>query len=293
MKRVQSLLGVIILLALFYTLRDDLGKVEGFLPHFFLIAVISYSILNLLLAFRIQYLLQKMGIAANFGCVLVAHLGGMIAGDVTPGRSGYLSTAKFLSRCGSNVSTAMAAILAPQGVEFIVKGIGAMLAIAYFHSGGAIAGIAIIAVGAIILCLLWSRRFDRLTGFVESMPLGKHVLSMREDGMKMRGYVMQILAVSLIGWLLVGIQWYFVGLSLGMKLRFLEYLLLQPLLTALMFVPITPAGLGIMESASVVVLYMLGVEPSIAAVFAVLTRISGVIADLPGVYAFLVSSDHT
>jgi len=283
-KWVQTAIGAVILLILFYTLREDLGKVKEFIPQFFILAILFYFLLNVLLAFRVQFLIQKMGTATTFRCVLIAHLGGMIAGDATPGRSGYLSTAKLLSGCNCSLSTAMAAILAPQGMEFIVKGIGAMLAIAYFHSGRAITGVAVVAAGIATLALLWSRRFDRLMGL---MPFSRQLISMRDEGIRVRKYAPHVLAISLAGWLLVGLQWYFVGLALRMQLGFLEYLLLQPLLSSLMFVPITPAGLGIMESASVIVLYMLGVEPSIAVVFAVMTRLSGVIADLPGIYAFL------
>ncbi len=284
MKWVQAAIGVTVLLVLFYSLREDLGKIREIIPHFFILATFSYFLLNILLAFRVQFLLQKMEVPASFRCVLASHLGGMIAGDATPGRSGYLSAAKFLTGCNCNLSTAMASILAPQGMEFIVKGIGAMLAIVYFHSGGTIAGIAVIAAGVVILVLLWSRRLDRLMGL---MPFSRHLISMREWGIRVRKYALHILVISLAGWLLVGLQWYFVGLALGMQLRFIEYLLLQPLLSSLMFVPVTPAGLGIMESASVIVLYMFGVEPSIAAVFAFMTRLSGVVADLPGIYAFL------
>ena len=291
--KLRLLIGVAIIVALFYSFKDDIAAMPFFSLEYFLLAVLAYFVLNLLLAFRIHYLLRKLGLNPNFKCVFAAHLGGMIAGDVTPGRSGYLSAAKLLQPCGCGTSTAMAAILAPQGMEFIVKGVGALLAIAYFHYSGVTAGFAIIVLGVAILILLWSRRLEGLTNTLASIPFGKYLVSMREDGIKMRNYAVQILAVSLAGWLIVGMQWYFVGKSLGMQMEFIEYFLLQPLLTAFMFVPITPAGLGIMESASVVVLYMLGIEPSIAAVFAVLTRLSGVIADLPGVYAFVAKAERT
>lgn len=285
--KLRLLVGVAIIVALFYSFKDSIAAIRFFSIEHFLLAVLAYFVLNLLLALRIHYLLGKLGLNPNFKCVFAAHLGGMIAGDVTPGRSGYLSAAKLLQPCGCSTSTAMATILAPQGMEFIVKGFGALLAIVYFHYSGVTAGFVVIALGVTILILLWSRKLGRLTNALASIPFGNYLVSMREDGIKMRNYAVQILVISLIGWPIVGMQWYFVGLSLGMQLGFVEYFLLQPLLTAFMFVPITPAGLGIMESATVVVLYMLGIEPSIAAVFAVLTRLSGVIADLPGVYVFL------
>jgi uncharacterized membrane protein YbhN (UPF0104 family) len=54
-----------------------------------------------------------------------------------------------------------------------------------------------------------------------------------------------------------------------------------------MLVPMTPAGLGIMESGAVIAVYLLGIEHSTALIFTVLARINSIAGDLPGLYYLL------
>ncbi len=54
--------------------------------------------------------------------------------------------------------------------------------------------------------------------------------------------------LTMVCWVLKGLEWYFLGLALGLTdLPFYGYFLIHPLVTALAFVPITPAGAGVQE----------------------------------------------
>ncbi|MDL5503085.1 MAG: flippase-like domain-containing protein, partial [Candidatus Methanoperedens sp.] len=99
---------------------------------YFIMACLSYLFLDLVLALRLSYLLKKIGQEMKFKDVFFSHMGGMIIGDITPGRSGYFLTPLILrKKAGVPITGGMACIFAPQGIEFILKVAGAIAAIIY------------------------------------------------------------------------------------------------------------------------------------------------------------------
>ncbi len=296
LRLIQFIVGLLILVLLLFKIGGGLKALEKVEITTFLLSILMYDLLNVILSYRVYYLLKNMNYKPNFFCCLFANLGGMVAGDVTPGRSGYVLMAKLLERCGVPVSDAIAAVVAPQGIDFVVKGLGASLAILVLGFSNPWAGILVIAFGGIILMFMWYEKPSnllknflpsRVLKILDRFGLSKVISDMLKSSVETRKYALQILVLCLIGWVFVGFQWFFVGQSCKVVFPIYVYFLLQPLLSALMFVPITPAGLGIMESGTVVVLYALGVPPEKATVFAILIRISCILADLPGVLAWL------
>ena len=63
----------------------------------------------------------------------------------------------------------------------------------------------------------------------------------------------------------------------------LAFFLIHPLVTALAFIPITPAGIGVQEFGIVGILGLLGVAAPIAGVFALMARGLLIFEDLAGV----------
>jgi len=292
----QYFAGIAILAFLLYSIKGDLKNLRMVDLRLFLLSIFMYDLLNVVLSYRVYYLLKKIGYRTKLSCVFLANLGGMVAGDATPGRSGYVLTAKLLDRCGVPASDGMAAVIAPQGIDFIVKGVGASLAIVILGFSNPLAGLVVVAVGGIILAFIWyekSIHFAKklapnfVLSILDKSGISGIVSGMVKSGVETRRFAPQILMLCLFGWIFVGAQWMFVGHSCGVLFPVYVYFLLQPLISALMFVPVTPAGLGIMESGAVVVLYALGIPPAKAAVFAILIRLSCVLADLPGVVAWL------
>lgn len=295
----QTVIGLAILAILALKIITNLENLTiKFDLLLFFLSVITYTILNFTLSFRIAFLISKMGMRVEYRKVLISHLGGMIIGDVTPGRSGYLLTSKILDKftnCGTD--RGLAAIIAPQGIEFVLKALGALIAVLYFfkisfelYYALLIAILVVSSTGAIFLIFSWTRE-EKVKSLIEKMPYAKFsnlLLSFKDSSIKIRSCWPHIIALYMFGWLISGLQWYLIGKSLDIQLNFIDFFLLHPLITTLMFIPITPAGLGIMESGSVLVLYLLGVHPSIALVFSVLARMSNLIGDLPGLYAIFL-----
>ena len=58
----------------------------------------------------------------------------------------------------------------------------------------------------------------------------------------------EIVSLTFSCWILKGFEWWFLGYALGIHIRsWLAFFLIHPLVTALAFIPITPAGIGVQE----------------------------------------------
>jgi hypothetical protein len=300
----QIALGIAILVLLFVRVFKDFSTLKAIKIDFlyFFLGIISYMGLHIVLSYRIKFLIGKMQSDASFRfkCIFASHLGGMIVGDVTPGRSGYLATSKFLNNlCKCDMERGLAAIIAPQGVEFLLKGLSAALAIVYIFSKLPtqsfvlfISAALVIAIGVIILSFSWMDE-HRSRRLVEKVPyLAKHawrIGAFKGFSQQIKPYVPHIIALYTIGWIFTAFQWYFIGSAIGLPLTFIDYFLLHPLITTLTFVPLTPAGLGIMESGAILVFYVIGIASPEALIFSILARTSNLVGDLPGLYPVLKS----
>ncbi|HEC56347.1 MAG TPA: flippase-like domain-containing protein [Candidatus Syntrophoarchaeum butanivorans] len=264
---------------------------------YFIIAAAAYLTYDILMAVRLSYLLK---VISNhdipFQEIFSAHIGGMIASDVTPARSGYFLTPVFLRRKDENLTLieGMAAILAPQGIEFILKVAGSLLGAFLLittlknviTTPLLFAGAIFLVLGGLTLLILWSGEESSLK-ILSKIPVMKRFVDefarLKEESIKIRSEVPFILLLYMICWVLVALQWMFIGKSLGFNLSFPIYFLLHPLLSILAFVPITPAGLGVMESGMIGVLYLFGIDPAMGFAFSLLVRANTIAVDLIGI----------
>jgi uncharacterized protein (TIRG00374 family) len=215
-------------------------------------------------------------------------------------------------------SKSLSGILGIQTIEFLAKvvgGIGAVLFLidvvppqnwdlfgtfAGINLGLLIAGlgIALMLTGAILLAAFtWSRRaislFDRIANsrFLKRFAgglMGK-LEEYKDSAHKTRSAIPEIVLLTMACWVLKGFEWYFLGLSLGItQIPWIGYFLIHPLVTALGFVPITPAGAGIQEFGIVGIFTLLFTAPvsveitAAIAAFALLARGLLIFEDLAG-----------
>jgi len=263
--------GIIALLVLFF--RDSIGYILSANPVFFIGSVLCYEILNVLLAYRIQYLLKNMGMEAKFADIFKAHLAGMIAGDFTPGRAGYFSTPVFASAYSIDSKAVMGTILSAQAVEMVVKVFGASIGIAYLLGLNELYLIVLpFLISALAVIYLWT-----------NMPPDFEKLRMiRKYARETKRNAVFILGISLAGWVVVGIQWYLIFKALGLDVSFFQSMILQPLGTLLMFLPLTPGGMGLFESGSAFLISLITGDISVGVAHSILVRVSGILADLFG-----------
>ncbi|MEM4266524.1 MAG: flippase-like domain-containing protein, partial [Candidatus Nanoarchaeia archaeon] len=114
-----------------------------------------------------------------------------------------------------------------------------------------------------------------------------------QNAKKSRKALPEIVILTLMSWVLKGFEWYFLGLALGItQISWAGYFLIHPLVTALAFVPITPAGAGIQEFGVVGIFSLMGVSPMLAGAFAIVARALLILQDLVGVPQIVRSSSN-
>ena len=310
-KLVQVLIGIAILALLFYKIdiHDVIAAIRSVNIGLFVAAACSYFCYNLFMAYRLYYLLDRLGNKVRFRHSFFAHFAGMIASDVTPGRAGFFLVPYFLkNRTNCSISVGMAAILAPQGIEFILKVVGGFIGLVFFITAvsmnlstnvllslcisGAIFG----GLGVVMLWILWTD--ESLSGrVVAKIPYIKKFkdgfMDMKAKSILIRDSIPIILIIYLICWLFLALQWQLIGLSLGITgLSFLAYFLLHPLITLIRFVPATVSGLGLMEGTTALMFHMLGIPNGMAIglSFALVVRLNMILVNcigLKGVFSGL------
>ncbi len=293
--------------------------------EYLVLAFACYFGINIFFTVRLRRVLAKDGIKTSFGKTLMAQYAGMLTSDVTPGRTGYVLTPLYLRDQNVPASKALSGILSIQTIEFLAKvagGVGAIILLvsivpaanwAQFGTFAginlellvAILGVALMLTGAIVLALFtWSERaislFNRIANwrFLKRFTgglMGK-LEEYKESSHNNRKAIPEIVGLTMVCWLLKGFEWYFLSLALGLVfpglnpvMTWLALFLIHPLVTALGFIPITPAGLGVQEVGIVGIFTLLFTLPvsketlALIGAFALLARGLLIIEDLAGV----------
>jgi uncharacterized protein (TIRG00374 family) len=293
--------------------------------EYLLLAFLMYFGINVLFAVRLRRVLSKNGVKTSFGKTLLAQYAGMLTSDVTPGRSGYILTPVYLRDQNVPASKGLSSILGIQTFEFLIKvvgGVGAVIflvttvpnqtwnsvfqsQIAGVNTGLilAILGVALMMVGALVLAAFtWSKRaisiFDKIANSKYLKRFTGGLMGKLEEYKESSGStskaIPEILILTLACWILKGFEWWFLGYALGISqltgFWLLSFFLIHPLVTALAFIPITPAGIGVQEFGIVGILGLLGVATPIAGVFALLARGLLIFEDLAGLPQIVMST---
>ena len=273
-------------------------------PFFLLAAFTAYFGVNLGMAIRIRLILAEMGHRMAMVPALMVNFAGMLVSDFTPARSGYFATA-FALAANERIplNRAIVAILGPQLFEFMLKVGAGIIAIIYIFyrlnlGEGSLAGmlLGVAALAAMLVfgvLLLFSRRFLAMLKLIERIPFGKRIYSematMQHNAVAIRRVIWAIMLLLAITWTMKSVEWWFLGMSLGMQPQvgfhpLIFYMFLQPLITILQFIPTpTLAGMGVSEAGSVAVLALFGIPAHIAVAFAIMTRSLMIVLDLLGV----------
>ena len=152
------------------------------------------------------------------------------------------------------------------------------------------------AVGAVVLAAFtWSQRaisiFDKIANSKILKRFTGGIMGKLEEYKESSGStskaIPEIVGLTFSCWVIKGFEWWFLGYALGISQLtwwwWLAFFLIHPLVTALAFIPITPAGIGVQEFGIVGILGLLGVAAPIAGVFALLARGLLIFEDLAGV----------
>jgi len=298
-KRALISAGITIFILAILFLKVDLGlllKSLQTINYWYLaLAFIGYLGLNFALAFRLFWLLNKLGYHHySYWNILLFHFTSMILGDVTPGKVGYFGLVLLLKDVKAEDTLSVLTI--GQIMDFIMK-IAGTVAFAVILSGillefhaVLLAGITMmVALTAIASLLIWSEKTLKLLSFFSFGPL-KKVTNLVEDVQastsRLKSELVKALLISIAGWVFVGAQWYFIFLALSpatnTKLSFLFFFLLQAVVSTLAFIPVSLGGIGLQESAIVIILGIpgVGIGCTLAFTFGILVRGMSILVDV-------------
>jgi len=296
LKHIQFLIAAIIIVILVISVNP--GAVYRSLLHvsplFLLLAMAFYLANNLLMAYRLKRVLTFLGNKLRFRMTFSSHMAGMILSDVTPARSGYLYAAYDLNRKGIPLPRAMVSVTSTFVLDLIFKALVAALGILYFYSGLfpldarlyllLLAGI--IAAGLLLYAFI-TRAPPGVRGPLERYRAFRLLFQYGDESRAIHRISPFILAISFLGWICRGVEWYFIASAVGIaSFSLLDGLFLNPLLTLLSLIPVTPAGIGIQEAGIVGLFLLIHIDRAAATSFALLTRATEALIDAVGLGGF-------
>jgi glycosyltransferase 2 family protein len=297
---IQSIIAIAILLLLFSIIDYQifLSLLTNLDIWFILLAGFCYLLNNLLMAYRIKKILFTLGENLRFKLVFFSHMAGMLLSDFTPARSGYLYTAIALNKrdvpLEKGISTITSTYLYDLTLKMIVALLGAYFIYSYVFADRLSYAFLItflLILGVIIGYLIIMYPGKGIRNLFQKREILKKVLIFGEQSRAIQRYAPFILSISLAGWILRGLQWYMIVLSMRQViLTPYDALFLNPLLTLVSLIPLTPAGWGIQEAGIVFVFTNMGISATIAASFALINRFVEVGIDSIGIKEFFTKS---
>ncbi|HWQ63730.1 MAG TPA: lysylphosphatidylglycerol synthase transmembrane domain-containing protein [Methanospirillum sp.] len=259
---------------------------------FIILAGFSYLLNNILMSFRLRRILSHLDVKTSFSQVFSSHMGGMLLSDFTPGRSGYLSVAVFFNRKGIRYEKGLASITGTFIYEFLFKLGLALLSVLFMYTtifGNSMLICCAATAGIIISLIILYLLVVYPPGFV--LDLGQRfsfinrLLETGRECQNLHVKVPFVIFISGICWILRGFEWYCLAMAIGISsIQFSDALFLNPLLTLLSFVPISPSGIGFQESGIVGVFSILGIGLTLSLWFALLVRFIETGIDLIGLF---------
>ncbi|HIE33739.1 MAG TPA: flippase-like domain-containing protein [Candidatus Altiarchaeales archaeon] len=296
-KRILPLIVGIIILAYIPIILDTEKILELLFRikiEYFLLATVFYFLIEITVAIILRISIEGAG-KISIISLLLSHMCGMLYGYATPGRVGYYYVAFSLGKKLKISRSEIIGILTVfQGLNFFIKIILCMIAVAYFSTYLIsdesklylilVSLSPIIAVIGVILSLytdIANRIFSRISflrfivEYIERMQRSSRTLS-KEKILKMAFLVF-------FGWFLMSAQFLFIAFSLNIvNIDYINALMLQPLLTTITFVPISPAGLGVAEGGSSILFKIIGLTLENGVAFMLLVRFNSIIVDSIG-----------
>jgi uncharacterized protein (TIRG00374 family) len=305
-RPLEAIFSLALLAAILWALdiRSIIGIMASADAALVLFALCTYFCTMLLMSHRLRRILSELGEEIRLAPAFTANAAGLLASDFTPARSGYFLTPFVLSKNGGvPVEKGMVAIVSPQIAEFFLKAAGAaaaiLLILSSFPEISGSASLLWAGVGVMLAfcAALWAALFSpsavRLASRLEFLPFVAQGRAFLESLQSHRHRVARIFpwiaAVSVVIFVLKGVEWYFFGLALRIGFAvpvhpFFVFLVLQPLITVFQFVPFpTIAGLGLSEGSAVASMAILGVPVEVSVAYALLVRAGTTLLDCIGI----------
>lgn len=296
------LIGFLLLGFLLYTLNPDkiIALILQTKLNYLVLALLAYLVCEVIAALTLKILFPEGKVKYLLPC----HMCGMLYSAITPGRVGYYYVAYSLSKkLGKSVSANAGLLTLMQGINFFLKVIFSLTAVFYFSlyviSVEAkyyliLVSMAPLALVIVIALFLYTDiptkilvPFEALTVGNRSGVFGKiksYVDAMQQASRSVgKKSILKMMSLSILGWLMLGVMMFLTAKSLNLEVSYLSCLMMHPLLSAIMFVPFVPAGLGLTEAGSALIFKLIGLTTEDGVAFMLLLRAGMIIVDSFGV----------
>ncbi len=280
-KRAARLaLGLLLIAILLYKLDpfEVAGTISSAKPVYLIFALSLYVTTFLILSTRWRLIVESMGGRLSAAAAYQAFAGGMILSDLTPARIGELSR-PLLVRDEIDLETSIASVIIDRYVDVLTilfLGITGLLLFSIYSSYLPILSAMLLAI-VITAAYMWQNRSELLDKFVSSSSPGLapivHSLSSISAIKNIQIVIIRSMLLTLIAWITHALRIYMIASSVGQDPPLHALFLLLPLVSALSLIPISIAGLGLVEGGMAALLASQGIPPATGLSIAFMDRI--------------------
>jgi hypothetical protein len=308
-------IGILYLLLRRAELERALAMVGSIRPMDAVFTLVGFFIASILLGASLVLLLPGPVTWGTARRVLQAHLAGVLLSDVTPARSGYFLTPLLMERLeGIGRETGFAALAGMQAVSLVAKAVLAGAAILlvghrlqerlhmaevvpYVLAGSTL----LVAAGVVFGLLAWTPIMDTLARFLARRVTARRVQSLlnltikftekfRASGRETYRRSPLAGALAAASTLAAGGALFPIAQAVGLTgFGILDIMAVGVIVGPLVYLPISPAGIGVIEAAYVFVLTTMGQDQSASLAFALASRALFTGTDLVGLPWLLTS----
>lgn len=247
--------------------------------NYLILAASVYSITFLILSTRWRMILHSMGQDLPIATAYQAFTGGMILSDLTPGRIGDFAR-PLLVRGRIDLNRGIASVAIDRYADILttfILGFSGMLLLTQ-HGSHQILASSIILIIVVLSSAFWFKTpfiikqinrlgYSRLTKIAQALDSALHEVA------DIKGLMLRSVLLTAVAWITHALRIVLIAKSVGFDVPLQKLFLLQPLVSSLALVPITFAGLGLVEGGFAVLLAGFGVPVAAGISIALLDRV--------------------
>lgn len=279
---VRLAIGIILVSLLFFFVSPSavIQSLRLINPFFLIYAVIVYAVTFLILTTRWRLIVAHMGGYIPLVDAYQAFAGGVLYSDFTPGRVGDFTRAILVKeRIGIHKGTI--SVFIDRYIDIIVlTGLGIAALVAYSSRFASVLPIfalivlVIIFSGVTVLFLRNSWIFSLLQKipFFNIPESASHLQTAFLEFRNGKKVIAEGILLTLLAWVTHALRIILITMGLGYTLPLHDLFLILPLISALSLIPVTIAGLGLVEGGLMAVLAGYGVPLSAALSIAIIDR---------------------
>jgi len=279
---VRLVIGIILVILLFFFVSPSavIQSLRSTNPLFLICAVIVYALAFLLLTLRWRIIVTHLGGYIPLTEAYQAFAGGVLYSDFTPGRIGDFTRAILVKeRIGIHKGTI--SVVIDRYIDIIVlTGLGSAALVVYSSRFAsilllfALIVLVVVFAGVTVLFLKnsWIFSLMQKIPFFNIPESTLHLQTALLEFKNGKKVFAEGIILTLLGWVTHALRIILITMGLGYTLPLPDVFLILPLISALSLIPVTLAGLGLVEGGLMAVIAGYDVPLSAALSIAILDR---------------------